>query len=206
MTGAKLRAMDRTRLEAAISAFDRLNSGDPATVSDGGRERPRELVQAERLTAWVLRLEPDASLALRLAARCQHLMRWKIPRADFPSGRSGYHRWRRRAMEFHATESARVLADLGFEQAVIDEVRRINSKEGMSENPDVQTMEDALCLSFIQHELDDFADKHEDAKMIRILHETWRKMSPRARDFAPKLLPHLSERSRALFAQALHTS
>jgi hypothetical protein len=109
-------------------------------------------------------------------------------------------------MEFHAAESARVLAELGFDASLIDEVRRINLKQDMRENPDVQTMEDALCLSFIEHELDPFASKHDDQKLARILRETWRKMSPNGRKFAPELLPRLSERVRELFARGVHIS
>jgi hypothetical protein len=202
----KLKNMELARFQAAIAAFDRLNAEDPNVIEVAGNTHPRELVQAERLSAWIDRIEPNASLALRLAARCQHLMRWKIKRSDFPEGRSGYHRWRRRAMEFHATEAARVLAELGFEPSVIADVKRINSKQELRENADVQTMEDALCLSFIEHELDEFATKHDDQKLSRILAETWRKISPRGRKFAPELLPKLSERVRELLIRTVHSS
>jgi hypothetical protein len=37
---------------------------------------------AQRLTDWVLRLSPDATEELRLAARCQHICRWEIPREN----------------------------------------------------------------------------------------------------------------------------
>jgi len=194
------------RLKLAISAFDRLNAEDPNRISDGGSERPRELVHAERLSAWIERLDPSPSLPLRLAARCQHLMRWKIPRSDFPEGRGGYHRWRRRAMEFHAEQSARVLSELGFEPAVIEAVRRINQKLEMREHPDVQTMEDALCLSFIEHELEAFAAKHPDPKLTRILRETWQKMSARGRERAAELLPGLAPRIRELVERSVQTS
>src|SRR5688572_14815512 len=138
--------MDRERFESAIAAFDQANAEDPAHEQVGGVARPRELVHAERLAAWVERLEPSPSEALRLAARCQHLQRWKIPRSSYPDGRVGYLRWRTQLARFHADRAAEILASAGYERALIDQVRRINLKQGMRSDPDVQTMEDALCL------------------------------------------------------------
>lgn len=191
------------RFQAAIEAFDRQNAADPQRVAAGGGERPRELVQAERLSAWVERLDPDASEPLRLAARCQHLRRWEIPRAGFPAGRVGYLRWRTELGRFHADESAKVLLACGYDDQTVARVRRINLKQGPKSDPDVQTMEDALCLSFVEHELAAFAAKHDDAKIVEILGKTWKKMSPRAREIALGLAPALDERVRRLLSAAV---
>lgn len=195
--------VDPARLEAAIAAFDRLNAEDPSRVRVDGRDVPRELANARRLSEWVRELEPEPSEALLLAARCQHLMRWKVPRAKFPSGRVGYHQWRRRAAEYHAAEAGRVLASVGYDATTIEAVQRINLKQGLGKNDDVQTMEDALCLSFMEHELDEFSASQDDEKMIGILRTTWRKMSPRGRERAHLLVPELSARARELVAAAL---
>src|SRR4051794_18484004 len=93
---------DNARFSRAIEAFDRANGEDPQSVVVGGQARPRELVQAERLASWVERLEPQASEALRLAARCQHIRRWQIPRDSYPEGRVGYLQWRTQLGRFHA--------------------------------------------------------------------------------------------------------
>ena len=61
---------------SALRRFDEENARDPNQENG----RPRELLYAERLTDWVLKLAPDASEALRLAARCQHICRWQSPR------------------------------------------------------------------------------------------------------------------------------
>ena len=42
---------------------------------------------------------------------------------------------------------------LGYEEPTLLAVRQINLKQGLHTNPDVQAMEDALCLSFLEHEL-----------------------------------------------------
>lgn len=196
--------MDEARFRRAIEAFDRANSEDPNQVLSNGVLRPKELVDAERLSAWVERLEPNASEALRLAARCQHIRRWTIPRDSFPNDRVGYLRWRTELGRFHAETAARILAEVGYDQETIDAVRRINVKQGLRGNPDTQTMEDALCLSFLEHEFDEFSAKHPEQKVVEILQKTWKKMSERGRAEAAKL--PLSERARALLRAALSQS
>jgi hypothetical protein len=179
--------MDRDRYEQAIAAFDRANAEDPIRLEDAGVSRPRELVQAERLSAWVERLAPEASEALRLAARCQHIRRWQIPRGSYPTGRVGYLQWRTELSRFHADTAARILEELGYERELIDAVRRINLKQGLRSNPDTQTMEDALCLEFLEFEFDAFSRKYPAEKVLEIVQKTWKKMSPRGHELALKL-------------------
>jgi hypothetical protein len=194
--------MDEARFSRAVAEFDRRNALDPATELAGGVTRPRLLLQAERLAAWIARLEPNASEALRLAAHCQHLERWQIPRSDFPEGRVGYLTWRTRLGRFHAERAAQVLHDEGYDDATIKSVERILTKQNLRSNPDSQTMEDALCLVFLEFEFDAFMDKYPDeAKAIDILQKTWRKMSTRGHEAALGL--PLSERGKALVGRAL---
>ena len=189
------------RFQAAIAAFDAANAGDPHTRTVAGSPRPRELVDAERLSEWVERIMPEAPEALRLAARCQHLERWQIPRNDYPEGRAGYLRWRTALARFHADEAERILRRVGYDDETIAEVRRINVKQGLRSDALVQAMEDALCLSFLEHELEEFSDKHEPEKVISILQKTWKKMSPRAREMAGGIA--LAPRAAALVERAL---
>ena len=193
--------MSETRFREAVAAFDRANSLDPHHELVGGVERPRELVQAERLSEWVERLAPDASEALRLAARCQHLRRWEIPRDSYPAGRSGYLKWRARLAQFHAQASGEILEKLGYDAATIERVRSINLKQGLPADGEVQVMEDALCLAFLEHELEAFAKKHDDATLSRILRKTWAKMSPHGHELGLAL--PISERPRRLLEAAL---
>jgi hypothetical protein len=192
--------MTDPRFERALRAFQAVSAGDPEHLSDG---RPRELAQAERLAAWIDRLEPHASEALRLAAHCQHLGRYLVPRSTYPEGRIGYLKWRSDLAKSHARRSAEILAKAGYDQDTIDAVQRINLKQQMRLHPDVQTMEDALCLVFLEHEFAEFADKHDDQKLIEILAKTWRKMSPRAHEAALGL--PLAGRPAELVARALAT-
>jgi uncharacterized protein DUF4202 len=195
--------MDRDRFESAIAAFDRANAEDPSSLNEAGAARPRELVQAERLSAWVSRLAPEASEALLLAARCQHIRRWQIPRGTYPAGRVGYLRWRTELSRFHADTAARILDELGYERELIDAVRRINLKQGLRSSPDTQTMEDALCLEFLEFEFDEFSRKYSVEKVLEIVRKTWKKMSPRGHELALKL--PLSAAALELVTRALST-
>jgi len=172
------------RFEAAINAFDRANAEDPHLLSAAGGDHPRELLHAQRLSAWVERLAPGASEALRLAARCQHIRRWQIPRNSYPSGRVGYLQWRTQLARFHAETSTRILEEQGYEPELIDAVRRINLKQGLHSNPDTQTMEDALCLAFLEFEFSEFCAKYPAEKVIEVVQKTWKKMSAKGHELA----------------------
>jgi hypothetical protein len=181
------------RFAEALTAFDHANAEDPVSLRVGGTERPRELLQAERLSTWVDRLRPNAPEALRLAARCQHLRRWEIPRNTYPDGRIGYLEWRKALSRFHADRSGEILRRAGYDDDTIERVRAINQKRGLKIDADVQTMEDALCLVFLEHELEGFARKHPAEKIVDILRKSWRKMSDEghanalALTFAPEM-------------------
>ncbi len=170
-----------------------------------GAPQPRLLLQALRLSRWVERLEPEASEALRLAAHCQHLERWKIARNEFPEGRTGYLQWRTKLGRFHAARAREVLTGIGYDEATILAVERIVTKQNLRSSRDSQTMEDALCLVFLEFELDDFMQKYPDeAKAIDILQKSWRKMSARGHE-AALTLP-FGEKAQALVARALAPS
>src|SRR3989338_393530 len=82
--------MDPDRLQRVLARIDLLNSEDPSTELVDGIHTPRELVYSQRLTDWVLRLDPNASETLRIAARGQHVQRRTLPRARDERRRPGY--------------------------------------------------------------------------------------------------------------------
>jgi hypothetical protein len=189
------------RFERARLAFDQLNALDPVKETVDGVEKARLIAQADRISSWVERLEPRASEALRLAARCQHIERWKIAREEFPPGRVGYLQWRTKLARFHADRAESILRGAGYDDEVVQAVRRIVTKQNLHSNPDSQTMEDALCLVFLESEFEAFLEKHPDEdKAVEILEKTWKKMSTRGREAA--LLLSLSPRAQRLVAAA----
>ena len=175
---------DNDRLACAFRRFDEANAQDPTLEHDGGEAVPRELLYARRLTGWVLRLDPAAAETLRLAARCQHVCRWQIPRSNYPLTRAGYHQWRNALKEFHAEVSGRILAECGYDPAIIAQVQALNRKEHFPADPDSRTLEDALCLVFLEYQFAELAAKTEPEKVINALRKSWAKMSGKARSAA----------------------
>ena len=189
------------RFVAAIQRFDEENSRDPNTELDGGVAHPRELLYARRLTDWVLRLAPDASLELRLAARCQHLCRWQSPRSDYPMTRPGYLQWRAELKKFHAQKAGEILREAGYPEEIIARVQALNLKKNFPADSDSRVLEDALCLVFLEFQFADLAAKTEPDKVVNALQKSWKKMTPAAHAHALKL--SYGPRETALLQQAL---
>ena len=179
------------RFERAITLFDVANAADPHGETVDGVKRPKELVYAERMSAMLGRFAPDAPEVVRLAARCQHIERWKIPRTDYPMDRIGYLQWRKRLNKFHGEIAGRILREAGYDEKTIARVARLLMKEGLKSDAEAQTLEDVVDLVFFQHYLADFVAKHGDydaAKLADILAKTAKKMSPRGREAAISLI------------------
>jgi hypothetical protein len=192
---------DQQAFHEAIRRFDEANSADPNTVIIDGRPVPYELFYAQRLTEWVERLSSRASPALRLAARCQHICRWMIPRNSYPMTRAGYLKWRTDLKQFHAKKSGEIMADTGCSEPLVARVQQLNLKKNLGQDEELQVLEDALCLVTLQYQLTDLIRKTEPEKMISILQKTWKKMSAQARDEALRL-PY-PEDQKSLLSQAL---
>jgi tRNAThr (cytosine32-N3)-methyltransferase len=167
----------------ARAALDEAHAADPERVEG----RPAETVYADRIESWIPRLVAQPSLALRLAARGQHLERWSIPRAEFPEGRSGYLRWRSAVHQRQGQRARELLAAAGGDESLGARVARLVSKATPRDDPEAQALEDAACLVFLENELADFQREHEREKVVDILRKTWKKMSPRGQDLALEL-------------------
>jgi hypothetical protein len=168
----------------ARDLIDAAHAADPNTAADG---RPAELVYAERMEKWVVRMAPDAGPVLRLAARCQHLERWSVPRGSFPMDRPGYLAWRRSLYVKQAERARQLLLDAGVPAKEAGDASTWVSKDGLRTNPGTQALEDAAVLVFLESEIEAFAAQHSEyprAKFVDILRKTWRKMSPRAQGLA----------------------
>ena len=168
-----------TRLRSVVDAIDTINSADPNQIEIDNEMRPKELTHAKMVSAWIERLCPDADDALRIAARGHHIRRWSIPRDDYPAGRRGYLRWRQALQDVHAETLAEVLAAAGYEEPMISRVQEIVRKKNLRRDPDVQALEDALCLVFLETQFKELCSRHPEHTMVNVVQKTWRKMSPR---------------------------
>ena len=175
------------RFDRAIACFDAANREDPNPAVADGAEQPKELLYACRMTACLDRFGPDTPEPVRLAARCQHIRRWTIPRTDYPEGRDGYRRWRTDLARFHATTAAAILREVGYDNSTVARVESLLRKERLKTDADVQLLEDVICLVFLEHYLSDFVPKHDEEKLLGVLRKTWRKMSDDGRRAAQAL-------------------
>jgi hypothetical protein len=192
--------VNEERLAAALAAIDAANTADPNRITIRGVEQPKELGHAALVTEWVQRLTPEPSEALLLAARAHHLRRWTIPRASYPLGRSGYLRWRKELHEQHARDVADILAGVGYDDTEIARVQDLVRKHRLGKDPEVQVLEDALCLVFVETQFHDLAARTDDEKMVDVVAKTLKKMSPAAIELAVEL--ELSPEDSALLARA----
>ena len=188
---------DAEKFATALRRFDEENSRDPNLENS----QPRELLYAQRLTGWVLKLNPNAGEALRLAARCQHLCRWQIPRANYPPTRAGYLKWRADLKKFHAQRAGDILRETGYDDETIRRVQDLNLKKHFPADADARLLEDALCLVFLEFQFADLAAKTDDDKMVNALRKSWEKMTAAARAEALKL--NYGAREKNLIQRAL---
>jgi hypothetical protein len=189
------------RFREAVRRFDEENARDPNQELVEGQPVPRERLYAQRLSEWVTKLCPEASEELRLAARCQHLCRWMIPRSQYEMTRAGYLHWRNDLKKFHADKAGQILREAGYSEDVIDRVRALNLKAKFPQDPESRVLEDALCLVFLEHQYAELASRTSEEKMINALQKSWKKMTPAAQSLAGQL--HFDPREKALIDRAL---
>lgn len=179
--------MAQDKFELAIELIDAANNEDPNEESSDGKQWPKELLYSYRMSDMQQRYAPDADDTMKLALRAQHIQRWKSPRNDYSMDRKGYHLWRTNLYTFHADTVAALLEKAGYDDEFIERVKLAVSKKSLKSNPDTQLLEDVSALVFIEHYMQEFADKHpeyDEEKWLLIIRRTWNKMTERAHVFA----------------------
>jgi hypothetical protein len=184
-------------LATAIAQIDAANAEDPRSIPVRGETRPKDLAQGELAHEWVLRMRPDAGEALLLAARAHHLRRWQWPRSSYPDGRAGYLKWRRDLHERHAAELEAILRDVGYDDATIARALDLVRKRGLGRDEEVQVLEDALCLVFVETDFAELAGRTDPDKMRAIVIKTLAKMSDEGKALVTEI-PGASDALRAL--------
>lgn len=174
-------------LESALHDFDEVNRQDPRTQTVEGTPHPREWIFSQKVFSWMEKLNSKASEAARLAARAHTQRRWEIPRNQFPMDTPGYHQWRKATAKHSAKGASEILQRIGYGDELIQTVQKLITREVPADNPDAQLLEDADCLAFLEIKLEHYLSEWDDPKMERILHGTWRKMSPEAHRAAQEI-------------------
>jgi hypothetical protein len=186
--------VDARRLSAALAAFDTANVDDPNTEAVGEARLPREFLYGRRMSRMLSGYAPDASEAVQLAVRCQHLRRWEIPRERYPRHREGYLAWRRDLASFHAAGAAAILQAVGYPETMVARVASLVRKEQLKSDPEAQLVEDVAALVFLEHYLQSFVADHpelEKSRLAEIVYRTLGKMSEEGRRAAHPILARL---------------
>jgi hypothetical protein len=182
---------NQIRFNNTIANFDAINSQDPNQIDVNGTQHPKALIYAERLSEMLNRYAPEASEALQLAIRAQHIQRWISPRTDYPMTKAGYMQWRSNLKNHHAELASTIMQQHGYDAATIAEVASLLKKENLRTNANTQTLEDVIVLAFLEHDLADFVLKYNDyseEKFLTILRKSYMKMSEKGRAAALTLI------------------
>jgi len=174
---------NQERFSRAMALFDAANANDP-NMDEG---QPKELLYGQRMSDMIGRFAPAASEAAQLAVRAQHIQRWTVPRNTYPMTKEGYHAWRTGLYTFHANTAGELMRQAGYDDAMIERVKKAVGKRGIKVNPDTQLLEDIANLVFIEHYMQPFAlskPQYDEAKWMEIIRRTWGKMSKNAQAFA----------------------
>ncbi len=186
-THSKETTMTNERYARTIASIDAANAADPRMDSADGKPVPRELLYGQRMTEMIERFAPQADEVQKISVRGQHIQRWKTPRDSYPMTREGYLQWRTGLYKFHAETVGRLMEEAGYDSASVERAKQAVGKRGLKVNPDTQLLEDVTDLVFIEHYMLEFAGQHAEyteEKWLDIIRKTWKKMSPRAHEFA----------------------
>jgi hypothetical protein len=197
--------MTETKLSNVLKAIDLINVEDPNKIELNGEFTPKELIYGQQMTSCLSQYWPEANELLQIAVRAQHIKRWQLKRTEYPEGKAGYYSWRIAQGKFHAQLTSTLMLEHGYSNTQAEECAAIIRKENLKTNENTQTLEDVACLVFLMHYFNDFAAKYteqdNEAKIIRIVQLTWKKMSGKAHDIALSLT--LPEHLGVLVAKAL---
>ena len=190
-----------TKLTQAFELFDTYNQQDPTSFIWEGTSYPQEYFMALKLHEWVEKLTPEASEPLLLASRSQHIGRWTVARNSYPEGKVGYLTWRKDLGKFHAKTAGELMAQVGYDAETIERTQQIILKQRIKQDAEVQTIENALCLVFLEYQYEAFHPKHEADKVVDILKKSLLKMDAHGHSFALKL--SFSEKGLSYVQEAL---
>ncbi|SEG02885.1 protein of unknown function [Algoriphagus boritolerans DSM 17298 = JCM 18970] len=182
-----------------MELIDQINAEDPVKEIGNGKSFPKELLYSLRMTKKLEDFAPEASEHLKIAARAQHIGRWRIQRSAYPMDRTGYLTWREELKKMHAETAGNLLFEAGYEAEFIAKVKFLIRKKQLKTDLETQTLEDVVCLVFLENYLEEFTAKHDEEKVRDILKKTWGKMSEKGHkaalqlNFSPECLRIIQE-------------
>jgi hypothetical protein len=176
-----------TPFQNASAWIDAENAQDPNNEIYQSNSYPKELLYSNRMYVRLMDFYPEASEQVQIAAKAQHICRWKMPRESYPMDRVGYLKWREELKKFHAQTTAEILVKAGYDKKFIDRVSFLIEKKLLKKDTETQLLEDVICLVFLEYYFDAFVQKHDREKMKNIILKTWNKMSENGHQDALKI-------------------
>ena len=193
--------MTTTPFQNASTRIDAENAQDPSQEIYQSVAYPKELLYSNRMYERLMNFYPIASEPVQIAAKAQHICRWKIARESYPMDRIGYLKWREDLKKFHSKTTAEILEKAGYSGEFIARVSFLIEKKLLKKDAETQLLEDVICLVFLEHYLDAFVYKHDREKLKNIILKTWHKMSENGHQEALKI--SFSELNLQLIKEAL---
>src|SRR5690606_22954686 len=92
--------------------------------------------------------------------------------------------WRRNLAKYHAEKSAAILQEVGYDQSQLERIQELILKKKIKVDPEVQLLENALCLVFLEFQYEDFFPKYDPEKIVNILRKSLLKMDETGREHA----------------------
>ena len=120
--------------------------------------------------------------------------------------KAGYRSWRTALADFHVLKASEVLQEAGYSESVIERVGDFLKKKGLKSDAEVQLFENAICLVFLELDLEELSNKHDEEKMVGILRRTWNKMSPAGHHLALELATELPRELQVKITKAVQGS
>lgn len=188
-------------IDKIIQKIDAINAQDPNVETFEGKEYPKELIYGQRMTEMLNEYDHSPSVSLQIAARGQHIKRWTIPRSEYPMDRKGYLRWRTDLKLFHGKLLSEILEEEVTDANLIENVNDLVTKKRLKNDLETQQLEDVVCLVFLKYYFSDFAETHEEKKVISIVTKTWAKMTEKGHKMALAL--DYSKKDLSLIEKAL---
>ena len=171
----------------AVELINSVHNQDPNSETIDGVDIKAELLYSQRMLAILQKVQPNASLELQMAAQCQHISRWSIPRTTFSMDKKGYYQWRAAIMEHQLSVTSSVLKQAEINEQSIEIVVDTLKNKADKTNINASIIEDTACLTFIKWYLVPFAGQFDPEKAKVILQKTANKMSERGLKLIPEL-------------------
>lgn len=179
--------MTTTPFQNASTWINAENAQDPNSEIYQSKTYPKELLYSNRMYEKLMDFHPNASEEVQIAAKAQHICRWKMPRESYPMDRVGYLKWREDLKKFHAKTTAEILEKAGYSEDFRNRVSFLIEKKLLKKDEETQLLEDVICLVFLEYYFDPFVQKHDREKMKNIILKTWNKMSEAGHQEALKI-------------------